>query len=331
MDIVNLSICIPTYNRSEYLRECLTSIVTSANGHERNIEIVISDNASEDNTAAIVKEFQKRVPYIRYHRNPNNIGGELNFRFVASLAIAEFVWVFGDDDKMELNAISTVLEKISAGHDFLICNYSIWDKNFTVKIRDNALPEARSSIFDDHNKLLEFFGLHLGYISSIIIKKKLLLDLPYKEYESYKEYGFPYLLAVYNGVAMNTCKIKFIANPIICNRSGNSGNYDWYKFFVTGSSLIFDALLAKGYKKKAVRTAKRHVLNTFVLPSLIGIRLRSDDLDNFQNAKLLFVNYRNYWQFWLQCLPRLLVPLYFYTNVAKLAHKFTRLKKLTTG
>lgn len=322
----DLSICIPTYNRSEYLKECLTSVLTSVAGHERDTEIVISDNASTDNTGDIVRAFQETHPWIRYHRNEQNIGGERNFRHVATLAQGEHIWVFGDDDKMEANAVPRVLEGIRAGYDLTICNYSSWDKQFAVQVKQSSFPDGRDQIFNDPNKLMEHFGLHLGYISSVVIKKALFLKLPADEYEAYTEYGFPFLFAVYNGVAKCTCKVKFIADPIFCNRGGNSGDYDWYKYFVTGSSLIFDELLHKGYTISAVSAAKQAVLSDFVVKNIVDLKFKMTSLENKQVLNLLYKHYKSYWQFWLLCLPRLLTPIFLLLLAKNTLRKFRRLR-----
>lgn len=303
-----LSICIPTYNRSECLRECLDSVLITIGGHERDIEIVISDNASTDNTGDIIRAFQEMHPWIRYHRNEQNIGAERNFRHVATLAQGENVWIFGDDDKMESNAIPSVLDSVRAGYDLTICNYSSWDKQFALQLKQSAFPEGQDQAFDDPNKLMERFGLHLGYISSVVIKKALFLKLPAEEYEAYIEYGFPFLLAVYNGVVMKRCKVNFIADPIFCNRGGNSGDYDWYKYFVTGSSLIFDELLHKGYTKTAVQAARHQVLKDFVIPSIVGLKLRENGDKNKSVSKLLLKHYKKNWLFWVRCVPVIIAP-----------------------
>jgi hypothetical protein len=154
------------------------------------------------------------------------------------------------------------------------------------------------------------FGLHLGYISSVVINKALFLKLPFKEYEAYTEYGFSFLFAVYNGVGNGACKVQFISEPIFCNRGGNSGNFDWYKYVVTGSSLIFDELLHKGYSKNAVLVAKKAVLTDFVLSCIIGLRLKQSIQENNKALALLYKHYKNHWQFWVYCVPQFLVPLF---------------------
>ena len=73
-----LSICIPTYNREKYLQECLESIIHQEGFNTEDIEIVISDNASQDNTTQLVETYKAKYPNIKYFRNVENIGAIRN-------------------------------------------------------------------------------------------------------------------------------------------------------------------------------------------------------------------------------------------------------------
>ena len=78
-----LSICIPTYNRADYLRNCLLSIVDQE-GFE-DIEVVISDNCSNDNTESVGKQYEQEYDNIIYYRNEDNIADK-NFPLVLQRA-----------------------------------------------------------------------------------------------------------------------------------------------------------------------------------------------------------------------------------------------------
>ena len=70
-----LSICIPTYNRVEYLRKTLESIVHQ-DGFGEEVEVVISDNASTDNTRELAMDYCSRYTNIKYFRNEKNLVDE---------------------------------------------------------------------------------------------------------------------------------------------------------------------------------------------------------------------------------------------------------------
>lgn len=66
-----LSICIPTYNRAEFLKKSLESLICQKRFEET--EVVISDNCSTDNTKDVCDCFSRKYPNIVYHRNDENI------------------------------------------------------------------------------------------------------------------------------------------------------------------------------------------------------------------------------------------------------------------
>lgn len=100
-----LAICIPTYNRSQHLRNCLESLYyIRQNYPDIEFQICVSDNHSGDDTELAVLEAQKKLD-IKYHRNRENIGIPRNFLNVVTMADAEFVWLIGDDDLLVPSSI----------------------------------------------------------------------------------------------------------------------------------------------------------------------------------------------------------------------------------
>ena len=90
-----LSIGLPVYNGERYLAESLDALLGQT---YKNFELIISDNASTDGTAAICREYARQDPRIRYLRQSKNIGAAPNHNFVLSEAKGElFKWAAADD------------------------------------------------------------------------------------------------------------------------------------------------------------------------------------------------------------------------------------------
>lgn len=106
-----VSICIPTYNNAKYLRESLDSIV---NQTYPNKEIIVSDNASIDNTEKIVKEYVEKYK-VKYYKNEKNIGAEANFTRCIELANGEFIAIYHSDDIYDKEIIARQVEYLN-GH-----------------------------------------------------------------------------------------------------------------------------------------------------------------------------------------------------------------------
>ena len=84
-----LSICIPTYNRADYLSKSLDSLVCLPEFSSTEVEVIISDNASTDGTKEIVKRYSDKYRNIYYYRNDENIK-DGNFPTVIKLAHGTF-------------------------------------------------------------------------------------------------------------------------------------------------------------------------------------------------------------------------------------------------
>jgi glycosyltransferase involved in cell wall biosynthesis len=89
-----VSICIPTYNSVCYIRETLDSVRAQTYQH---LEIIVSDNASNDGTAALLVEYAERYG-IRVVLNDDNVGAGGNFNRLLSHANGEYVAIYHADD-----------------------------------------------------------------------------------------------------------------------------------------------------------------------------------------------------------------------------------------
>ncbi len=101
---------IPTYNRSYYLRRTL-GIVLSQLGNDDLVEVLVSDNASPDDTQAVCEEFSGRYANFRYTRNDHNIGAD-NVYQVYRVAKGDFVLSMGDDDYLNDRVFCMILEAL---------------------------------------------------------------------------------------------------------------------------------------------------------------------------------------------------------------------------
>jgi glycosyltransferase involved in cell wall biosynthesis len=90
-----LSIGLPVYNGGRYLAKSLDALLGQSFG---DFELIISDNASTDDTSDICRDYENQDARIRYRRQPHNIGSSPNHNFVVDVARAElFKWASYDD------------------------------------------------------------------------------------------------------------------------------------------------------------------------------------------------------------------------------------------
>lgn len=96
MDAVpRLTVGLPVYNSEQYVAESIESLLGQS---YTDFELVISDNASTDDTPGICQRYAKQDGRIRYYRQPKNVGLAPNHNFCATQARGDlFKWAAGDD------------------------------------------------------------------------------------------------------------------------------------------------------------------------------------------------------------------------------------------
>jgi glycosyltransferase involved in cell wall biosynthesis len=90
-----LTVGLPVYNGQNYLAESIEALLGQS---YEDFELIISDNASTDDTADICRHYEKEDSRIRYFRQEHNIGGAPNHNFLVEQAKGElFKWASHDD------------------------------------------------------------------------------------------------------------------------------------------------------------------------------------------------------------------------------------------
>ncbi len=298
-----LSIGIPTYNGAATIRQTLESVVAQL---LPGVEIVISDNASTDETQVIAREFAAARPdAIRYYRNDTNIGMDRNFDAVVRRAAGRFVWILSDDDHIvHPQAVSKILAMASAHLDAgtIFANY----ENEAVPI----LRDYDSLSGDEFFRVTRFKST---LISSVIVNRALWCSYDLTGYAGTYWTHIGYLIR-----AAATNKSCIIADALLKQiiyvqkerRWGASGT-----FILVGVNLakIYAGLGAFGYAPETVRAARRYAkertCSGILLAKVLGLRATRSLL------KDTIAVYHAYPSFWLFDLPLLLTPCWLLRSI----------------
>jgi glycosyltransferase involved in cell wall biosynthesis len=105
-----VTIAIPTHNRADgYLKEAIQSALGQT---YENLEIIVADNCSTDNTKEIVKSFSN--PKLQYIRHEQNIGASNNFNYCVQIARGVFFLLLHDDDRIDHDFIEICIASIDS-------------------------------------------------------------------------------------------------------------------------------------------------------------------------------------------------------------------------
>lgn len=158
-----------TYNRSRYLRKSLRSVLQQV-GDDPLVEVLVSDNASTDETRSLVEEQQKKFKNLRYRCNETNVGAEGNIHKAIQGSRGEYVIVAGDDDYLLDGALRVVLDNIR-------------------KYRGAALFHLRREnvprhVHEDSGIVpyIAYVGYHMTWIGGVVFRRELypLIEKPQK-------------------------------------------------------------------------------------------------------------------------------------------------------
>jgi glycosyltransferase involved in cell wall biosynthesis len=163
-----VTVGIPTYNGGAKIREAVTSVL---NQGYPNLEIIISDNCSGDNTMEICLELSAKHQFVRYVRQPINIGWIANFQFVLTHATGDFFMWLCDDDALEPGIVQRYAQFLLQHPD-----YSLVSGEIKYWIGDRPVFCER-----DFNIEQRFAGMRLIQFYSKVVYGSIFYGLMRKE------------------------------------------------------------------------------------------------------------------------------------------------------
>ncbi|WP_136468904.1 glycosyltransferase family 2 protein [Flagellimonas onchidii] len=175
-----VSIIIPVFNESAHIGRCLSSIVKQ---DCKNVEIIVVDDYSTDNSLEIIKEFQKRNANIKVLRNIRNMGPGATRNKGINIAAGTFIWFVDSDDWIESNALS-ILKKCLNGPNNAERLFLFGFTEHFQDLQNNAITRNRIPC---HKGILQNAFYHF------LVMTNGVLNLPWI-------YIFPKKLIVGNGI-----------------------------------------------------------------------------------------------------------------------------------
>lgn len=321
-----LSIGIPTYNGAEHIREALDSVINQLEDIDSEIEIVVSDNASIDQTPSIIRQYAEKYSFVRYFRNEYNIGFDRNVDVLFERAIGKYVWILSDDDKLRYGALKSVLAALKKYENVSVCfvNYAECNadmKEYSKRIR----PDIKQDIFCENGDIFFQKSKFLfGLVSSLVIKR----DKWDQRIKKYIGSGFIHVGAIAEILVNGTAFI--IADKLVNLRTPVTGKERWrvegYQAIVKpGLALIdiFRNMKTLGYSKKTCKYLMDNIFKANL--RLILVLHMMEVRDKKEIARAMANRYKRYPTFWLIHLPFLFIPVSVFRLLRKTKRFFRKI------
>lgn len=332
--MTRLSIGIPTYNRGEFIGETLRSILSQATD---SLEIIVCDNASTDDTAAIIAEFQIVFPRLTYFRWDTNVGADRNFLKVVELATGDFCWLMSSDDIIEPNGIIVVLNTLKKYEGLSGISVNGFTYTRDMKIRTGETIQVANKIksdqlFSDADSAFSTLGEYFGYLSGQIVNRAL-----WNQVLATNDLAPYYISYIHLFVIVKMVSIKpnwfFLSQKCVGWRGENDsflneGKFKRLQIDVLGFEKIYQDV--SGKHSKGYREVMKTVSSVYVRHMILGAKLNGAPSSFFLKSLVLTV--KTYWRypvFWLKTFPIFVFPrfsLIFARIVFRALRKFKKVE-----
>lgn len=204
-----VSIIVPAYNAAKYIKRQLYSIIGQS---YKDIQIIIIDDGSTDNTLDICKEISLQDDRVEvYHQENKGVSAARNYGL--NLIHSEFVIFFDADDEVAGNMIEAMISNIGDA-DMIYCGYKLYRND--VYIREYLPPQKTLNIEEAYKNLLTNREFHGSLWNKMFRTTRIMVDgsfILFDEDISYREDK------LWVAKVLKNCK---------CIKSLNISPYKWY-------------------------------------------------------------------------------------------------------
>ena len=303
-----LSICIPTYNRADLLEKTITSIVIQRRFKETDdVEVIISDNCSVDNTQLISKRFVDSFnSKIKYYRNEVNLY-DSNFGMALSYGSGQFLKLNNDTLLHHDGSLDKMIE--------VIIENSL-KKNVLFFLNKNLVIEDNLNC-KNLDEFIEKISFWSGWIGGFGIWKIDFLAI--NDFNRYSHLKLPQLYVIIR--LINSGKSVLVYNDQLYSSQVpvSKGGYDLLEIFLDNYFFILlEQVNSKKLSKNVFQLEKNKILLQFIRPWLVEIKLNSSKYHFTYNNQFckIYSHYKSDLPVFLVFMFKYYISLYF--NILKI-------------
>jgi glycosyltransferase involved in cell wall biosynthesis len=253
------------------------------------IEILVVDNASTDETSEVVKTGYSLFANFRYERNDSNLGIDGNIHRCSQLAAGQWVQFLSDDDILLPGALLSVLETIKSRTtaDFIFLNVVSFVDTLPPPQEWRArIPLSADLVCTDQNRIVETCHIWLTFLTSFVFRREAWnrsrgLE-SYIGTDIYLSYA---LLDLLSGAAESIV----LAKPLVAARAHFSGSYRiFYAFGRQWTDLLMHHAPMLGFDRERMRNVLRKTIRVDFLYRVVMYRIKQGELSTAERQQVLY-------------------------------------------
>lgn len=312
---MRISICIPTYNRGRFLRDLFESILEQQD-YRCELEVVVSDNASTDDTAEVIRQYRDRFSSLVYDRAEHNMGADRNYLRVVELATGDWCWLMGSDDFVEAGAVAKLEAALTRQPNIAGMSFGRTIRSFTLEPRGEELfPRGYtlkgSGMIEGKDEAFLNLAAYYSYLSAQVVNRLLWLEVA--KANPVNNFLNAYVHVYVIGKMLERRPRWYYLDQLLVSwREGNDsfladGVFNRMRIDVVGYEEIARALFGK--KSNTYRHINVDIATGLLFHQILQAKFSGADTAFLMKAlRLLTPLYWTYPTFWLRTVPMLLTP-----------------------
>jgi Glycosyltransferases involved in cell wall biogenesis len=299
-----LTIAIPTYNRVFTLKQALKYVLQQ---YSEKIEILVSDNASDDGTEEYMKRICEENKEVIYIRNKKNMGFLKNFQQCARLAAGKYLLFLGDDDILLPNKLNDLILTIERKDDFAFAFLpaaSCGEEMFSLGRCTYNLKEGEIKEYNDIFLFMNSVGFYSSFCSSIILDTEMAKK--YWEMPDVANNMFPHLVVALKAYQEKR-KILCFEEDIVAARTSDHSYSIFKTLFKDWKEVIYKYGVEAGIPYKRRKEVFQDTLADFMNELIYTYRI--GEMPFKENYLYLWKNLLFNFKLLKKCFFVLILPL----------------------
>ena len=203
---LTIGILIPVYNVADYVEECIESILAQI---DTRASILIMNDASTDNSAAIIKRFENH-PQVQIFDATHNRGLSATRNALFDMAQTEYIWFIDSDDVMYEGAYKSVMSQIEKlNSDVLCADYVSLRGKKEVK-KKAFIGKANKNYINKRNSFLDnIIENNSNHVWNKVFRRQVIQDIRFKEGLNFED------ILYMTDISLKSFQYSYLKQPVI--------------------------------------------------------------------------------------------------------------------
>ena len=203
---LTIGILIPVYNVADYVEECIESILTQI---DTRASILIMNDASTDNSAAIIKRFENH-PQVQIFDAPHNRGLSATRNALFDMAQTQYIWFIDSDDVLYEGAYKSVMSQIEKlNSDVLCADYVSLRGKKEIK-KKAFIGKANKNYINKRNSFLDnIIENNSNHVWNKVFRRQVIQDIRFKEGLNFED------ILYMTDISLKSFQYSYLKQPVI--------------------------------------------------------------------------------------------------------------------